>query len=360
MIKVVPFWQSNPIEYLVRTRFPMARFEDTLLPYPEAAGESNSGSTQRAAEEYRDELEELSLDDLMRRVASQREIDLEAARQKAEREEQTRPFNRPDTKADFDHWAKMSYWAIDEAVALSFGKRPNCISVKQMESLKWTSPFAKEYLEKREVAMRAKTMGQLWDSTSPAVFLAWAERMRFTVPVELVEAVKALGIQIADWKTHFDQQKKLTDRAQSEVAEERAAHVAAIQDHSKSLSKTREHQKELAEGYRGLLDRKDGLIALKDERIEWCEARIVELESAPVAHSEKPLGTRERESLLKLVIGMAIKGYSYDPKSGRTSTAKEIAGDLALIGLAMDEDTVRKYLGEARQLLPGDETEQGR
>ena len=57
---------------------------------------------------------------------------------------------------------------------------------------------------------------------------------------------------------------------------------------------------------------------------------------------------------------MAIKGYSHNPKASRSPTSKEIAGDLALIGLAMDEDTVRKYLAEARQLLPGDETERDR
>ncbi len=57
---------------------------------------------------------------------------------------------------------------------------------------------------------------------------------------------------------------------------------------------------------------------------------------------------------------MAIKGYSYDPKASRNPTAKEVASDLSLIGLRLDEDTVRKYLAEATELLPGDETEQDR
>ncbi|MEC5291601.1 hypothetical protein VSX64_23035 [Aurantimonas sp. C2-6-R+9] len=61
--------------------------------------------------------------------------------------------------------------------------------------------------------------------------------------------------------------------------------------------------------------------------------------------------------MLKLVIGMAVKGYSYDPASGRSPTAKEIATDLALIGLPMDEDTVRKYLKESASLLPQDPAE---
>lgn len=74
--------------------------------------------------------------------------------------------------------------------------------------------------------------------------------------------------------------------------------------------------------------------------------------------ASKEIPTRERDSLLKLVIGMAIGGYGYDPKVGRSSTARDIASDLALRGIPLDEDTVRKYLAEAKELLPGGKTEQ--
>lgn len=324
-----------------------------MLPYPDSHGEPEFRNLQRQAEQYRDELGKLSGDEIVQRVAAQRELFERAARQKAEREEQARPFNRPDASADFSRWASMSYWTIDEAVALSFGREPESATWKYIQSVGTISPFASEFIKKREVAMRAKTMGQLWDQTSPSTFLAWAERMRFSVPAELVEAVKALGIQICDWKMLFDQQKELTEQARSEVAEKHAAQLAVMQDHSQSISTLRN-------GYQGLLDQKDELLALEGERIERLKARIDELESVQATKTEKNLGAKERESLLKLVIGMAIKGYSYDPKSGRSPTAKEIAGDLILVGLPLDEDTVRKYLAEARDLLPADETEQNR
>lgn len=86
-------------------------------------------------------------------------------------------------------------------------------------------------------------------------------------------------------------------------------------------------------------------------------------EQTPVeATDRKPeagpsLSQRERTSLLKLVIGMAIRGYGFDPKSSRSGTAAEIAGDLHTSGLSLDADTVRKYLNEAKELLPGDITE---
>lgn len=68
--------------------------------------------------------------------------------------------------------------------------------------------------------------------------------------------------------------------------------------------------------------------------------------------AKKPLHTKERESLLKMVIGMAIKGYAYEPKKTRNSAIPEIANDLELLGIPLDQDTVRKWIYEAKELLP--------
>lgn len=70
------------------------------------------------------------------------------------------------------------------------------------------------------------------------------------------------------------------------------------------------------------------------------------------ANSEKQLGTKEKDTLLKLVIGMAIKGYSHDPSASKNNTAKEIADDLAELGVSVSDDTVRKYLKLAAEFIP--------
>ncbi len=62
---------------------------------------------------------------------------------------------------------------------------------------------------------------------------------------------------------------------------------------------------------------------------------------------DKSLGTAERNTLLKLVIGMAIKGYGYDPRAARSPSAGEIVADLQNLGIAITDDTVRKWLKEA-------------
>ncbi len=70
--------------------------------------------------------------------------------------------------------------------------------------------------------------------------------------------------------------------------------------------------------------------------------------------TDKPLSTTERNTLLKLVIGMAVKGYSHDPAASKSTAPKEIADDLAGLGITITDDTVRKYLKQAADaVLPG-------
>jgi hypothetical protein len=56
------------------------------------------------------------------------------------------------------------------------------------------------------------------------------------------------------------------------------------------------------------------------------------------------LRSRERETLLKLIFGMARGGYGYDPKAERSKVVTEIVDDLAKLSISIDGDTVRKWL----------------
>ena len=64
------------------------------------------------------------------------------------------------------------------------------------------------------------------------------------------------------------------------------------------------------------------------------------------------MGARDREILLKLVIGMAVTGYKYDPTASRGPVITEIAADLELAGVSLEADTARKWLRLAADLLP--------
>ena len=97
-------------------------------------------------------------------------------------------------------------------------------------------------------------------------------------------------------------------------------------------------------------DQNASLISLMQMQILNIGLKIKELDSSKVEN--KPLHTKERETLLKLVIGMAVGGYGYEPNANRSPTAKEIADDLAIKGISIDPDTVRKWLKEASELWP--------
>lgn len=82
--------------------------------------------------------------------------------------------------------------------------------------------------------------------------------------------------------------------------------------------------------------------------------KLMEFLSAGVDEDfPKPLGNRERETLLKLVIGMAIGAYGHNPAAKKTDTVSQIVDDLARAGAPLSDETVRKYLKEAASLLSG-------
>ena len=65
---------------------------------------------------------------------------------------------------------------------------------------------------------------------------------------------------------------------------------------------------------------------------------------------------RERESLLRLVIGMAVDSYRYNPKEVRRSrSVAKIANSLRVIGAPLDEGTILNLLRHGAELLPDDE-----
>ena len=100
-----------------------------------------------------------------------------------------------------------------------------------------------------------------------------------------------------------------------------------------------------------LMLRRPNSILTLDDVIESGAVMMSEIllcEGTSEAELEKPLFRTERNSLLRMVIGMAIGGYVYKPNALKSSVPKEIADDLALLGLNITPDTVLKYLKEAK------------
>ena len=140
------------------------------------------------------------------------------------------------------------------------------------------SPFAIQYKNRRELALRAARRKLLSDPVLPWKFLSWAKRMGIDYPAELEKQIVAGGHQIADWKS-------LHDEVQAQYTE-----LEAKYNETQALLDAKETH------INGLAGESDAL-----------RSRNVELEQAlkQGQTKEKPLSTRERGTALKLIIGMA-------------------------------------------------------
>lgn len=65
---------------------------------------------------------------------------------------------------------------------------------------------------------------------------------------------------------------------------------------------------------------------------------------------EKGLTTTERNTLFKIILGMAIDSYGYDYKALRSDAPKKIMDDIARHGISVDDDTIRKWLRRAAEV----------
>ncbi len=343
-------WKDDPLEYLVAVRFPMERHYKSATPSlgRRPALVPDQVYLQRAAD-HRAELAKLPHSELLERAEAAAKAEAEKVIAKGKADEAQRFFNLPSANIEVDHWARMSLWTLDQATALSLGKDPRRVNWENTRSLVQVSAFAAAYKARREIILSAKQAGQLLEPVIPGAFVAWAERMVIELPGQLVDAVTALGVQVVDWKTAYDRQKLIAETAEAEAMAEKKALIQATADHVAYIEK-------LASEYRGIINSYRSKVESLQQSLEQLTDAAQRTPAPVQAPAEKSLGARERESLLKLVIGMAVRGYRYDPKASRSDAVSEIAGDLDEVGVRLDPDTVRKYLHEARDLLPPAET----
>jgi hypothetical protein len=90
--------------------------------------------------------------------------------------------------------------------------------------------------------------------------------------------------------------------------------------------------------------------------IEWAKRLPLYLPTLEDETKLKPkqdqeLSSRERATLLKMILGMAKDGWGYDPKEAKSPFPKELEGILDRQGFNVSDDTIRKKLKEASDLL---------
>jgi hypothetical protein len=160
---------------------------------------------------------------------------------------------------------------------------------------KWTfTDVAAEFIQLHDRIERAIEVGRLGEKIVPAAYIIWATNSNISLPNELIRVVKS-RTEIPDWKAQCEAVSQECDVLKRELEELRS----------------RQEKKQ-------------------------------------------DLGPKERLTVKRLIIGMAVQGYKYNPKADRNSAPKEIADDLESLGISLDVDTVRKWLKESAEELPSD------
>jgi len=226
------------------------------------------------------------------------------------REKET--FHGADKIADFDYWAKSPYWTADQAAALSFGKNPRHISHFEVEKAAPNLPFRERYLLLFDRISRAQVPPQLAKLILPRDYVTWAKHNDIDLPKALEEAVERHGLAL--------------DSSYEEYL--------------------------LAENER--LKEENATLWAQVEKNERADSGSRAPTLAPTSQSGS---TKDRNILLKMIIGMAVKKYNYQKESTRQAATQNIADTLAEVGVPVNVDTVRAKLRDAAELLPPDRSE---
>lgn len=80
-------------------------------------------------------------------------------------------------------------------------------------------------------------------------------------------------------------------------------------------------------------------------------AKLLTSVGSPQASADKEFSTKERETMLKLVIAMAVDGYGHDPAASKSNVPREIVDAVDRLGMSVSDDTVRKYLKLAADIV---------
>ncbi len=312
-----PLGRKEIIEFLVLRKFrPLVLASISAKLPPGGTTTLDRLLRHEEKDKYRSELENLPVDQLQSLYESEQVNSLADM----QREEDARFFNQPHAAADFDHWSKAEHWSLEEAIALAMGKAPELISWVKIQSHGQVSPFVQKYGRLRDLAQRAVRWKKLYDPVLPTIFLKWAKDNEISVPAELSEKVFKLKGGAADWKKNYDELHAMYDQ-----------HVA---------------------GWKGVAEKQSELIKSKQKRIAELESELAATTGAPpVPEPAKTQSLIERQNMLKTIFGMAVRGYSYNPADKRSKTVSEIVTDLELEGIPLSDDTIRRYLKEARDLL---------
>ena len=172
-------------------------------------------------------------------------------------------------------------------------KDPDVVNTESLKSFVGSS-FASRAVRLLYLLQKAKERGELPECASPERLLEWSQAHQIEVPPELSRSVE-------------------------EHAADRKATEAWFEEHDWYEDEDNDNEPELRP-----------------------------------TPTEKPGWVKERDSLWKMVIAMAVDAYRYDPRALKSDVPRQIVDALQKLGIPLDADTVRKHLKAAADLVEPD------
>jgi len=200
---------------------------------------------------------------------------------------------------DYVHWSFFAAWTFQDAAALSLGIDPEIV-----KSPDCTEAQRTQYTKRLAIIDSHRLMAGHFPKSGnvePQLFIAWAKQFGINIPDALADTVAAQHGKGDNWD--------LTNKYASEVD--------AL---------------------------KEEIYAVKAQ----CQILISQLERIkpikPRHATTRGLVPKEQQSLLKLVLGMAMEQYDYQPAAGNSKAPGQISSDLENCGISIDAETVLRWL----------------
>jgi hypothetical protein len=210
-----------------------------------------------------------------------------------------------DPAADFIRWSAVQFWTADEATALSFGLDPRLVNPLSFRDK--DHPFAEEYDRRRDLITRAVAIGQLPTRPSPVRCINWAKKVGLQFPIDLEMRVKA-GRRSAQLASATTSPSGLTNavKKDNQIALGIAKEIYGFDPKAPSETVYQEIVDDLL----------SVSVPMELEALKDCLKPPGDLyESLPAV----------RETLCKVIYGMALKYYQHTPAAPRSKATKAIA-----------------------------------
>jgi hypothetical protein len=235
-------------------------------------------------------------------------------------------FFGADPAADMVRWSAVQHWTVEEGVALSYGYDPRIVNTRALQAYD-EHPFAEEFDRRSDLATRAITAGRLSTVTPPKRFIRWAKTVGINFPAALVEMVKSATTahRVID-TTSSPSGLMRRVKTLSQIAIGMAEDIYGLNPEYGTIA----------------ADMQSAGISVDIESMGRCLKPVDDLDA---------ILPEAQNTLSKIMLGVAIHHFGYDPKASRSKAPGKIAKAVQESGRSVTVDTILRRLKETASEL---------